>query len=79
MPDSGAGKTRHRGVGRTAGRLLTEVARRSHPVFGAFLDTVRRHEIPIEYAYELIEGMRMDLTKTRFATISPSFDCSVTV
>ncbi len=38
----------------------------SHPVLGAFLDTVRRHEIPIEYAHELIEGMRMDLTKTRF-------------
>lgn len=37
-----------------------------HPVLRVFLDTVSRYEIPLEYAYELIEGMRMDLTKFRY-------------
>jgi 15-cis-phytoene synthase len=39
-----------------------------HPVLAVFLDTVRHHNIPIEYAYELIEGMRMDLASSRFET-----------
>jgi len=37
-----------------------------HPVLQVFLDTVRRYEIPLEYAFELIEGMRMDLDQTRY-------------
>lgn len=41
-----------------------------HPVLTAFLDAVYRHDIPIEYAYELIEGMRMDLANSRFATFA---------
>lgn len=39
-----------------------------HPVLQVFLDTARRYEIPIEYAFELIEGMRMDLNQTRYQT-----------
>jgi phytoene synthase len=39
-----------------------------HPVLQVFLDTVRRYEIPLDYAFELIEGMRMDLQQTRYHT-----------
>lgn len=39
-----------------------------HPVLSAFIDTVARHGIPHQYAYDLIEGMRMDLDGTRYAT-----------
>jgi 15-cis-phytoene synthase len=51
--------------------LLTEAARSNttdHPVLSVFLDTVRRYEIPLEYPFELIEGMRMDLNQTRYET-----------
>lgn len=37
-----------------------------HPVLAAFMDAKRRHAIPDEYPLELIEGMRMDLEKTRY-------------
>jgi phytoene synthase len=39
-----------------------------HPVLQVFLDTVRRYQIPLEYAFELIEGMRMDLNQIRYQT-----------
>jgi phytoene synthase len=39
-----------------------------HPVLQVFLDTAARYEIPIEYAFELIQGMRMDLDQTRYRT-----------
>lgn len=39
-----------------------------HPVLQVFLDTARRYEIPLEYAFELIEGMRMDLNQARYET-----------
>ena len=39
-----------------------------HPVLQVFLDTVNRYDIPIDYAFELIQGMRMDLVKTRYET-----------
>ena len=42
----------------------------SHPVLRVFMDTVRRHSIPNEYALELIEGMRMDLDGVRYATFA---------
>lgn len=38
-----------------------------HPVLRLFLHTAREYEIPLEYAHELIEGMRMDLTQNRYA------------
>ena len=43
-------------------------SRADHPVLSVFLDTANRYEIPVEYAFELIEGMRMDLNQTRYQT-----------
>ncbi len=40
----------------------------THPVLKLFLDTKRRHAIPDEYPLDLIEGMRMDLRCTRYAS-----------
>lgn len=40
----------------------------SHPILTLFLDAVHRHCIPHEYPLELIEGMRMDLRRTRYRT-----------
>ncbi len=51
--------------------LLNEAARSNttdHPVLSVFLDTVRRYQIPLEYPFELIEGMRMDLNQTQYET-----------
>jgi len=42
----------------------------AHPVLKVFLDTVSRCSIPREYPLELIEGMRMDLEQTRYATFA---------
>ena len=39
-----------------------------HPVLQVFLDTAHHYQIPLEYAFELIEGMRMDLNQTRYRT-----------
>jgi phytoene synthase len=36
------------------------------PILHAFGDTIRRHEIPIKYIHELIEGVRMDLNKKEY-------------
>lgn len=40
------------------------------PVLRLFLDAVEKHAIPAEYAFELIEGMRMDLNGQRYETFS---------
>lgn len=40
---------------------LREGEKFTHPLFRAFGDTLVRYEIPIEYLYELIEGVRMDV------------------
>jgi phytoene synthase len=50
-----------------AGASRTETPA-EHPVLRVFLDTVRRYQIPLEYPFELIEGMRMDLNQTRYET-----------
>jgi 15-cis-phytoene synthase len=47
-------------------RAATRTGATEHPVLRVFLDTVNRYAIPLEYAYELIEGMRMDLTIFRY-------------
>ena len=39
-----------------------------HPVLRTFLHTAAEYQIPLEYAFELIEGMRMDLNGTRYQT-----------
>jgi len=49
--------------------LLTSAAQSNstdHPVLSVFIDTVRHYQIPLEYPFELIEGMRMDLNQTRY-------------
>lgn len=38
------------------------------PVFEALAETVRRYRVPEEYFFDLIAGVRMDLTKRRYAT-----------
>lgn len=40
----------------------------TNPVLRAFFDTVAQYRIPREHALELIEGVRMDLNQTRYAT-----------
>ncbi len=41
--------------------------RTDHPVLRIFLHTAAQYQIPLEYAFELIEGMRMDLNGARYA------------
>jgi len=38
----------------------------TNPILRAFGDTLRRHKIPVDYMHELIEGVRMDLTKNEY-------------
>jgi phytoene synthase len=40
----------------------------SNPILQAFGDTVKRHNIPMHYMHELIEGIRMDLNVTEYTT-----------
>lgn len=42
-------------------------AHTDHPVLRTFLHAAAEYQIPLEYAFELIEGMRMDLNGTRYA------------
>lgn len=55
------------------GRLLDD------PILHAFTDVLRSSRIPIELPLELIEGVRMDLTKTRYATFEEVYDYSYKV
>ena len=53
-------------------RLLAETRGRlswdSHPVFLALRDTVDSFDIPLRYFHEVIDGVEMDLTTTRYGT-----------
>lgn len=40
----------------------------SLPPLRAFADVVRRHTIPLRYPLEFLDAMRMDLTRTRYAS-----------
>ncbi|MFW9995545.1 MAG: phytoene/squalene synthase family protein [Candidatus Odinarchaeota archaeon] len=40
----------------------------TNPILKAFGDTINRHNIPVEYMQELIEGVRMDLNKKEYYT-----------
>jgi phytoene synthase len=51
-----------------ASGLRGELAR--HPVLDVFLDTVDSRAIPHELPLEMIEGVRMDLDQTRYASFS---------
>jgi 15-cis-phytoene synthase len=39
-----------------------------HPILPAFADTVRRYSIPPRYFHDLISGVEMDLTESRYST-----------
>ena len=57
-------------------RLLEETRARltlgrdveSHPVFSALRDTIDSYGIPVRHFVEVIEGVEMDLTETRYGT-----------
>ncbi|MEX0683130.1 MAG: presqualene diphosphate synthase HpnD [Dehalococcoidia bacterium] len=38
------------------------------PVFEALAETMRRHQVPAQHFFDLIDGMRMDLTVRRYET-----------
>jgi phytoene synthase len=40
----------------------------AHPILPAFADTLRRYHIPPRYFHDLISGVEMDLTETRYST-----------
>ena len=48
----------------TRGRLGSD----SHPVFRALRDTIDSFDIPVRHLHEIIDGVEMDLTRTRYAT-----------
>ncbi|MFW9930085.1 MAG: phytoene/squalene synthase family protein [Candidatus Thorarchaeota archaeon] len=39
----------------------------NNPILYAFGATIRKHNIPISYVYDLIDGVKMDLTKNRYS------------
>ncbi len=56
-------------------RVLAEIVSRlsygekfNHPVFHAFGDTLIKYKIPVQYLYELIEGVRMDVERFEINT-----------
>jgi phytoene synthase len=53
---------------KTAVERLAENFGTSDPILQAFGDTIRKHNIPLEYIHELIEGVRMDLAKKEYDT-----------
>ena len=48
--------------------LLATGANSDHTILMAFGHTIRKFQIPVTYIHELIEGVRMDLTKTSYNT-----------
>lgn len=47
-------------------RASRSISNTAHPVLQVFLHTAALYEIPLEFAFELIEGMRMDLNGTSY-------------
>ena len=45
---------------------INEDGNSDHPVLRVFLHTAAQYRIPLEYAFDLIDGMRMDLNGTRY-------------
>ena len=52
----------------TRGRLTSGGDVESHPVFSALRDTIDSYDIPVGHFEEVIEGVEMDLTQSRYAT-----------
>ena len=55
-------------LGETRGRLISPNSADPHPVFVALRDTIDSYSIPMQYFDEVIEGVEMDLTRTRYGT-----------
>jgi phytoene synthase len=49
-------------------RLALQTGRAEHQVLRLYLHTASHYQIPTQYAFELIEGMRMDLNRVRYRT-----------
>ena len=52
----------------TRGRLSSDTNADRHPVFRALRDTIDSFDIPVRYFHEVIQGVEMDLTRTRYGT-----------
>ena len=52
----------------TRGRLNSDIYPDPHPVFSALRDTIDSYDIPVGHFEELIEGVEMDLTQSRYGT-----------
>ncbi|MCH8567753.1 MAG: squalene/phytoene synthase family protein [Balneolales bacterium] len=50
-----------------------------HPILYALSDVLRTYHIPIKYPLELMEGVSMDLTKSRYANFDELYDYSYKV
>lgn len=50
-----------------------------NPIYIAFADVLRQYDIPIEWPFELMEGVSMDLTKNRYQTFDDLYDYSYKV
>lgn len=50
-----------------------------HPILVALSDTLESYHIPVELPFELIEGVSMDLTKSRYETFEELYDYSYKV
>jgi phytoene synthase len=49
-------------------RMRRPADEQEHPVLLAWADTRERYSIPLRYSEELLDGMRMDLERTRYQT-----------
>ena len=49
-------------------RLNSDSSADAHPVFSALRDTIESYDIPVRHFDEVIEGVEMDLTQTRYGT-----------
>ena len=52
----------------TRGRLNSDIYPDPHPVFSALRDTIDSYDIPVGHFEEVIEGVEMDLTQSRYGT-----------
>lgn len=52
-------------------RAALDQRQADHRVLQAFAPTVEKHRIPAVYAYELLEGMQMDLTRFQYESYEP--------
>lgn len=49
-------------------RIAYKTGESEHPVLKSFIAAAKRYKVPIEYPLELLEGVEMDLTRSRYQT-----------